>query len=172
MQDINKAYNILQANDKKYADKISPNDSYRIEKWLEIFIQSGQSSSEYFKNNKKQPILEDLTLFEIDIPKDILRQRISLRTNDMLKNGLIDEVTYLEKKYSRTPNSMRSIGIKETLQFLDGFLNKNELVEKITTNTAQLAKRQRTFNSTQFAPHVKGSPKDIYTNIYNFLKQW
>ncbi len=170
MQDIDAAYDILQKNDQKYASKISRNDSYRIEKWFEIFIQSKKPASEYFSENRQNPILEDLNLFEIDIPKDTLRHRITLRTNEMLKNGLIDEVVYLEKTYGRSPNSLKSIGIKETLQFLDGFLNKNDLIEKISTNTARLAKRQRTFNTTQFAPHVKGSLDNIYENICEILR--
>ena len=170
MQDINAAYDILQKNDQVYASKISSNDSYRIEKWFEIFIQSGKPASKYFSKNRQEPVLENLNLFEIDIPKDTLRHKITQRTNEMLKSGLIDEVVYLEKMYGRSPNSMKSIGIKETLQFLDGFLSKNELVEKISTNTARLAKRQRTFNTTQFAPHVKGSLDNIYENICEILK--
>ena len=165
LKNINKAYKILKENDEAYAQKISHNDSYRIEKWFEIFLQTGKTASEYFTQNQKKPILKNLTIYEIDTPKDILRERISLRTKEMLKKGLIDEVVYLEKKYTREPNSMRSIGIKETLEFLDGFINKNELEEKIITSTAQLAKRQRTFNSTQFGPHTKGDLENIYIDV-------
>ena len=164
LKNINKAYRIIEKKDEAYAKKISHNDSYRIEKWFEIFLQSGKTVSEYFKKNQKEPILKDITLFEIDIPKETLRERITLRTKDMLKKGLIDEVVYLEKTYTRKPNSMRSIGIKETLEFLDGFIDKNKLIDKIIISTAQLAKRQRTFNSTQFAPHVKDSLENIYAN--------
>ena len=165
LQDINKAYSIIQKNDEAYAKKISHNDSYRIEKWFEIFLQTGKAASEYFKKNRQKPVLENIIIYEIDTPKEILRERISLRTKEMLKKGLIDEVVYLEKTYTRKPNSMRSIGIKETLEFLDGFINKNELKEKIIISTAQLAKRQRTFNSTQFDPHVKESLESIYTDV-------
>jgi tRNA dimethylallyltransferase len=73
----------------------------------------------------------------------------------MLKSGLIDEICYLEKKYSRTPNSMNAIGIKETLAYLDGIYNLSELKEKIITNTMQLAKKQTTFNKTQFSNVIK-----------------
>ena len=165
LKNINKAYKILKENDEAYAQKISHNDSYRIEKWFEIFLQTGKTASEYFTQNQKKPILKNLTIYEIDTPKDILRERISLRTKEMLKKGLIDEVVYLEKKYTREPNSMRSIGIKETLEFLDGFINKNELEEKIINSTVQLAKRQRTFNSTQFGPHTKGDLENIYIDV-------
>ena len=68
----------------------------------------------------------------------------------MIEIGLIDEVAYLEKRYNRSPNSMKSIGIKETLDYLDGRLDINMLEEKIIINTRRLAKRQNTFNKSQF----------------------
>ena len=150
MKNQNYAYEMIVKNDYKYSQKISSNDSYRIEKWLEIFIETNIPTSEYLAKNRQPPIIKDLEILEISISKDMLRQRVQLRTREMLKQGLIDEVIYLEKKYGRTPNSMRSIGIKEGLEFLDGFLNKQQLEEKIITNTMRLAKRQRTFNRTQF----------------------
>jgi len=67
-----------------------------------------------------------------------------------MKDGIIDEVIYLENKYTREPNCMSSIGIIETLEYLDGKINKEQLEEKISINTAKLAKRQNTFNKGQF----------------------
>jgi len=162
---LKKAYSIISKTDKTYADRISSNDRYRIEKWFEIYYETGLGISQYFQNSDKEPILKEYQLYEIDTDKEILRERIKKRTELMLKNGLIDEVVWLEKTYTRTPNSMKAIGIKETLDFLDGKLNIEELKEKIITNTAKLAKRQRTFNSTQFPLHVKKSAKDLYNTI-------
>jgi len=150
MKNQNYAYEMIVKNDYTYSQKISRNDSYRIEKWLEIFIETNTPTSEYLAKNRQPPIIKDLEILEISISKDILKQRVQLRTKEMLRHGLIDEVIYLEKKYGRTPNSMRSIGIKEGLEFLDGFLDKQQLEKKIITNTMRLAKRQRTFNRTQF----------------------
>ncbi|WP_024954912.1 tRNA (adenosine(37)-N6)-dimethylallyltransferase MiaA [Sulfurospirillum arcachonense] len=162
-------YEIINQIDKKYANAISKSDSYRIEKWLEIYFQTNTIPSEFFKQNEKEPIVKDIKLYEIVIDKEILRDRISLRTQIMIDTGLIDEVFYLEKKYTRSPNPMKAIGIKECLGFLDGKMNKDELKEKIIINTARLAKRQRTFNSTQFKEHFKGSVHDIREAI---LKQF
>ena len=150
------AYELIKNQDITYANKISPQDKYRIEKWLEIYYASGLGSSEYFLYNTKEPLIKNIEIFEIDLDKELLRQRIALRTNIMLKNGLIDEVVFLERTYTRKPNPMSSIGIKETLDYLDGYLSLEELEEKISTNTARLAKRQRTFNTSQLPLHVKG----------------
>jgi tRNA dimethylallyltransferase len=154
-------YALISEFDELYASAISKNDTYRIEKWLEIYFQTGVIPSQFFEQNKREPIIKNLELFEIAIDKEILRERITLRTQIMLDDGLIDEVFFLENKYTRAPNPMKSIGIIETLSFLDGDLNKDELKEKIITNTARLAKRQKTFNASQFTEHFKGNTKEI-----------
>lgn len=168
-KNLKDGYEMMLKYDEKYASNISSNDSYRIEKWLEIYFQTNTIPSKFFEENEKEPIAKNLELYEIDIDKEILRQRISLRTKIMLDDGLIDEVFYLESKYTREPNPMKAIGIKETLAFFDGDLNKEELKEKIITNTARLAKRQRTFNATQFKEHTKGSVQELYEIILSGL---
>jgi tRNA dimethylallyltransferase len=150
LQNKTQAYNLLKKIDPIYMEKIDINDTYRLSKALQIYKQTNQAPSEYFIQNPKIPIIKDLKIFEIIWDPNQLRQRINLRTQQMIKQGVIDEVIMLEKKYTREPNCMSSIGIKETLQYLDGKINKQELQEQISIHTAQLAKRQRTFNKNQF----------------------
>ena len=102
------------------------------------------------KQNPPQPIIKNLDIYKIDVDRETLRDRISKRTTKMLESGLIDEVCRLEKKYTRLPHSMNSIGIVEVLEYLDGKVSKDDMCENISTHTAQLAKRQQTFNRTQF----------------------
>ncbi|AXX85917.1 tRNA(i6A37) synthase [Malaciobacter marinus] len=156
------AYDILYNLDKEYMEKIAPNDTYRIEKAYSIYTQSGMTPTQFFKKNKKIPIIENLQIFEIVWQRDDLRKRIALRTKQMLEDGLIDEVIFLEKTYTREPNCMSAIGIIETLEYLDGKLTKKELEEKILTNTAKLAKRQNTFNKSQF---VENKSSNIIENL-------
>jgi tRNA dimethylallyltransferase len=144
------AYERLYALDETYMQNIERNDKYRIEKAYNIYKQTGLSPSEYFLKYPKKPFVEDLPIFEITWDVEALRKRIVLRTQQMIQQGLIDEVVFLEKKYSRLPNCMGSIGIIETLEYLDGKISRKQLEEKIIINTAQLAKRQRTFNKSQF----------------------
>jgi tRNA dimethylallyltransferase len=56
---------------------------------------------------------------------------------------------------------MKAIGVKETLANLDGLYNKEILIEKIITNTARLAKRQTTFNNSQFKDVKRGSIEEL-----------
>ena len=143
-------YKMLFELDKTYMGKIASNDKYRIQKAYSIYKKSGLTPSQYFIENPKKPLSSELKLFEIYWDKEELKKRIALRTKQMIKDGVIDEVLFLEKKYTRKPNAMSSIGILETLEFIDGKLTKEQLEEKISLNTSKLAKRQNTFNKSQF----------------------
>ena len=154
LQNLPKAYAYLQEKDTLYMQNIAPNDRYRIEKALLIYEASGKTPSEWFALHPPKPIIKDLDIYEIAVKRDVLRERIKKRTKKMLASGLIDEVCYLEHKYTREPNPMKAIGIVETLEYLDGKLNKEELQERIVIHTAQLAKRQQTFNKNQFEKKV------------------
>jgi len=151
LKDLSSAHKFLYDIDEKYLKSITIHDRYRIEKMLNLYFQTGMSPTDYFEMNPPKPsITEPLPIYEITVEREILRKRINSRTLKMIKCGLIDEVFYLEKNYTRAPNCMKSIGIKEVLAYLDGNYTKMEMKEKIVTHTAQLAKRQRTFNASQF----------------------
>jgi len=155
MRDIEKVYKKLEELDPHTMQMIKPNDKYRIEKALAIYLATDTIPSIYFQKNPPIPtIIEKLPVYNISTPRDILRQRISKRTERMMLDGLIDEVAELEYRYSRRPNAMKAIGIIETLSYLDGYLSRPQLIEKIATNTARLAKRQTTFNKSQFGDIV------------------
>ncbi len=163
--DLDLAYLKIKELDFKYADKISASDSYRIEKWYEIYYESGKIATEYFAQNEKKAVISDIPIFDISVQREELREKISKRTTLMIKNGLIDEIFYLEKKYSRTPSPMGAIGIKETLAYLDGKIDKKKLHELITIHTGQLAKRQETFNKSQFTDRIKLLKDDLRKKI-------
>jgi len=160
--DLQKTYQRLYNLDPEHMGKIASNDPYRIEKALHIYLETGLTPTAYFKQFPPQrAITAPLPVYQVEIEKDALRKRIALRTKMMLDNGLIDEICALEKKYSRKPNCMKAIGIKETLAYLDGVYDKKLLIEKITTHTARLAKRQKTFNHSQFENVLKGSVEEL-----------
>ena len=167
-QELQNGYALIQKYDASYSQNISSSDIYRIEKWLEIYFETNTIPSVFFEQHQKEPIIQDLELYEIEVEKELLRERISKRTQMMLDDGLIDEVFYLENRYTRAPNPMKAIGIKETLAYFDGEFNQVELKEKIITNTAKLAKRQRTFNATQFEEHTKASVKELHKIIASY----
>ncbi|EDZ63421.1 tRNA delta(2)-isopentenylpyrophosphate transferase [Sulfurimonas gotlandica GD1] len=150
LQNLQECYKLLSDADPEYMQNISQNDAYRIEKALLIYRASSLTPTKWFKQNPPKPIIENLDIYNIDVDRDVLRDRISKRTHKMLNMGLIDEICYLEQKYTRLPHSMGSIGIVEVLEYLDGKTTQEQMCELISTHTAQLAKRQQTFNRTQF----------------------
>lgn len=167
---IDRAYQMLREVDDTFATRITIHDKYRIEKGLSIYYETGMKPTEYFAKNPPKPIIKDIPIFEIEVKREQLRQRILTRTKQMLQMGLIDEIAYLEKKYGRDINPMKAIGIKETLQYLDGKIKtENELIESITTHSAQLAKRQQTFNKTQFAKKISLPLQELEKEIQKQL---
>ena len=166
---LNDTYNLLYSLDKEYMQKIEPNDKYRVEKAYSIYKQSGLTPSEYFLKNPKIALSPNLPIFEILWEKDELINRIKIRTKQMIKTGLIDEIIYLEKKYTRSPNCMASIGIVETLEYLDGKISKQELEDKIIQNTLKLAKRQNTFNKGQFTNRVSNIIPSLNSEIIKYF---
>lgn len=159
---IETAYAFLYDLDKTYMSNIESTDTYRIEKALNITVETGLTPTVYFNAHPPKPtITSPLPIYQIVWERALLRERIALRTKIMVNDGLIDEICMLEKKYTRSPNCMKAIGIKETLAYLDGIYDKKMLIEKITTNTAKLAKRQTTFNNSQFENVIKGSVKEL-----------
>ena len=157
MQDLTSAYTMLNKIAPLHMQTIEPSDRYRIEKALEVYAVTGENPDRYFTTHPPKPVItEPLPLYEIVWEREKLRERIRQRTEAMLKSGLIDEIIMLERRYTRAPNCMKAIGIKETLMYLDGIYDKKTLTEKITINTGRLAKRQETFNRSQFEHVIKG----------------
>ncbi|MDR1554620.1 MAG: tRNA (adenosine(37)-N6)-dimethylallyltransferase MiaA, partial [Campylobacteraceae bacterium] len=138
LRDIKNAYEYLVQIDPVMQKKIEKSDRYRIQKWYEVYFETGKAPSDFLQQTKKEPMIKDLPIFEVDTDKDILQQRIVLRTKKMIKNGLVDEVARLEKKYTRQPNCMKAIGIKEVIDYFDGVYSLKQMEEKITMNTSRL----------------------------------
>lgn len=167
LENLQESYDDLYKKDELYMQKISPSDRYRIEKALLIYKASGLTPSKWFENNPPIPVIENLSIFNIDVDRAVLRERISKRTNKMLDMGLIDEICNLELKYSREPHAFGAIGIVEVFEYLDGKVSKEQMLENISTHTAQLAKRQQTFNKNQFVDLISAPLEELEEIILN-----
>ncbi|WP_456458601.1 tRNA (adenosine(37)-N6)-dimethylallyltransferase MiaA [Nitratifractor sp.] len=171
LDDLSRAHKHLSNIDPLYSAKISSNDRYRIEKGLQVYFSTGFPPSQYFAlHPPRSPLQKSMPIFEIRRSRSELRQRISLRTKKMFDQGLIDEVAGLEYRYGRSPNAMKAIGIREVLDYFDGRINRKGLEEKIIINTARLAKRQETFNRSQFHNVIHGDIDTIRKNIESLWK--
>ncbi|EKE88854.1 tRNA dimethylallyltransferase [Helicobacter pylori R046Wa] len=163
-------YAFLKSIDPTIAFKIHPNDTYRIHKALEIFYATRTPPSEYFKANPKKPFEHAILLFALSIEKNALHNNIKQRTKNMLDCGLIEEIKTLYAKYPKDSQPFKAIGVKESVLFLEKRLTLKELEEAIISNTIKLAKRQNTFNKTQFNNLYAGSVKEVRHAILKHSK--
>ncbi|CBG40437.1 tRNA (adenosine(37)-N6)-dimethylallyltransferase MiaA [Helicobacter mustelae] len=144
-------YAFLQSIDPIYAARLKPKDPYRITKALEIYFSSKMIPSAYFQAHPPLPFPYKIEHFCIAIKREFLREKITLRTQKMLDLGGIEEIETLLRLYPKSSQPFRAIGPKECIAYLNKEINKEELKTLITTHTMQLAKRQQTFNRTQFS---------------------
>ena len=169
---LEQIYELILKIDPEFGSKFSKNDKFRLEKWYSIYATTGEIPSKFLRENTAEPIISNLQIFEILWDREVLRDRIKIRTEKMLENGLIDEAKYLFDKYGFETKSLNSIGLKECGEFLRGELGKNDLYEQICTHTAQLAKRQRTFNKSQFLENkISQDLTNLENSINEFLNQ-
>ncbi len=133
--------------DPRAAGRISPNDSQRIQRALEVWRISGRSLSS-FQGAAKDSLPFELKTFAL-IPADraALHLRIAERFDAMLAAGLVEEVRSLRRKYSLRSDmpSMRAVGYRQVWAHLEGEYGKAELRDKGIAATRQLAKRQLTW---------------------------
>ncbi|WP_120944004.1 MULTISPECIES: tRNA (adenosine(37)-N6)-dimethylallyltransferase MiaA [Helicobacter] len=165
-----KPYETLQSLDPLYAQQIHPKDTYRVQRALEIFLATNTPPSLYFKAHPKIPFKLPIKLYALCLPKDILHTRIATRTKRMLDQGLIAEVQGLAHKYGNTHQPFKAIGPKECLAYLNGQYNAKQLQQAITIHTQQLAKRQNTFNKTQFKDITHLEAPALYKEILEYIR--
>ena len=131
--------------DSKAIEKISSNDKKRIIRILEIYNSTGKTKTELEIESRKKGIKYDFIVFAINIEREKLYERINKRVDIMIENGLIDEVKELLEKYDQFPTAMQGLGYKEVVEYLNGDLTKEEMIDKIKQETRRYAKRQLTW---------------------------
>lgn len=141
-------YEELQRVDPEAAAKIKPQDPQRIQRALEVFILTGKKISELQQKRKPLLPLESVTQIAL-IPENRawLHERIALRFEKMLQEGLIEEVEKLKSRGDLTKDlpAMRIVGYRQVWEYLDGVYDFETMKAKAIAATRQLAKRQMTW---------------------------
>ena len=138
-------YKKAQEIDPEAMKKISCNDKKRIIRVLEIYKATGKTKTEQEIESRKKEVKYDYKVFAIDWEREKLYERINKRVDIMIENGLIEEVENLLKKYKEFPTAMQGLGYKEVVEYLNGYLTKEEMIDKIKQETRRYAKRQITW---------------------------
>jgi tRNA dimethylallyltransferase len=141
-----KLQQMLLENDPEYYSTVDINNPNRLLRALEVCITTGKKFSEQRLNNLKK---RDFNIIKIalNLPRPLLFSRIEMRVDQMIANGLVDEVKSLLPY--RHLNALNTVGYKEIFQYLDSDIALDQAVTNIKTNTRRYAKRQLTwFNRT------------------------
>ena len=138
-------YNLAMKIDKEAAKKISPNDKKRIFRILEIFKSTGKTKTELEIESRKKGTKYNFIVFGTLMDREVLYNKINLRVDKMIEDGLIDEVKNIIVKYKNFPTSMQGLGYKEIKEFIEGKYTKEDVVDKIKMETRRYAKRQITW---------------------------
>jgi len=132
--------------DPDAAARIHPNDTYRVVRALEVFESSGQTISSWQQAHAFKTKQYDCLQIGLNMQRQDLYARIDQRVDQMIGQGLLDEVRgLLEKGYASDLKAMQSLGYRHMVAYLQGQLSWDETVRTLKRDTRRYAKRQLTW---------------------------
>ena len=139
-------HNMLRKVDPKSAEDIHANNVKRVIRALEYYRQTGQKMSEHNEEERRKESPYEFVYFVLNAPREQLYARIDRRVDQMIEEGLVDEVKHLkELGCTKEMVSMQGLGYKEILAYLDGEYDLDAAVYTIKRDTRHFAKRQLTW---------------------------
>lgn len=135
-------YEKLQDQDRDMAEKIHKNNGQRIIRALEI-LKSGNKKGDNFREENKD---YNLIYIGLNMDRAKLYEKINQRVDKMIDLGLVDEVkNLLDEGLDKNSQSLKAIGYKEVISYLDSEIDFAEMVDLIKKNSRHYAKRQLTW---------------------------
>jgi len=166
-----KFYKKLLKIDPVAKNKFDPNDTQRTIRAFEIKSFTKISIYEWLSKTKPEFKDEEFIKLYIDLKRDDLIKRISLRSIKMIENGAINEVKkFIKSKIKKDLSVNRVIGIDELTQCLDKKINLDQAQELISIKTRQYAKRQATWARSRMTSWEKINPIKIADYIKKLKK--
>ena len=139
-------HNMLRKVDPKSAEDIHANNVKRVIRALEYYRQTGQKMSEHNEEERRKESPYEFVYFVLNAPREQLYARIDRRVDQMIEEGLVDEVKHLkELGCTKEMVSMQGLGYKEILAYLDEEYDLDTAVYTIKRDTRHFAKRQLTW---------------------------
>ena len=118
------------------ASQIHENNIKRTIRALEYYHQTGKKISEHNQEQKSHTSPYELSYFVLTAPRNILYEKINVRVDQMIKDGLLSEVERLrERGLSKTSVSMQGLGYKELLEYLEGRQTLPETIDQFKKDT-------------------------------------
>ena len=140
---LEKLQEILKNLDEEYYNVVHKENPRRLLRAIDVIWQTGRKYSEIIAEPKHK---RDFKVIRIGItaPREIMYERINLRVDKMLENGLIDEVKSLTEYQKLVP--LQTVGYTEIFKYLEGTWDLDFAIEEIKKNSRRYAKRQETWN--------------------------
>jgi tRNA dimethylallyltransferase len=136
-----------------------------------IQLDEGTSHQDIKEKNDGKPIYP-VKFYRLEIDKEEGNKKIDTRIDQMVKQGLIQEVTSLYERYPKNSRPFTTIGYIEIIQAIQaGKKVDQNVIDLIKTHTHQYAKKQRTFLRHQFEDIQSGSKDEIYEILKNELEK-
>ncbi|MCR5711873.1 MAG: tRNA (adenosine(37)-N6)-dimethylallyltransferase MiaA [Prevotella sp.] len=132
----------LRRLDPEHYEIVDKKNYRRVIHALEICYQTGRTYTSFRRQEKKQRPFKIIKI-GLNREREELYHRINLRVDQMMTDGLLDEVQSLQSK--RTNNALNTVGYKEMFTYLDGTWSLEEAVERIKGNTRRYARKQLTW---------------------------
>lgn len=160
-------YQRLLAVDPQRAQDIHPNNLHRVIRAIEIAELGPQRQQAFTNASEKNPEFE-YELIVLDRDRDELYERINCRVDQMVKEGLFEEVkSLMGRGLNEAYQSMKGIGYKEVIDFYHGSTSYEETIERIKQNSRHYAKRQITwFKRYKDAKWFNLSKVDVYNGMF------
>ncbi|PRT33945.1 tRNA (adenosine(37)-N6)-dimethylallyltransferase MiaA [Bacillus wiedmannii] len=134
----------LQEVDPESAERIHANNVRRVIRALEIFHTTGEKMSDQLEKQENE-LLYDVFLIGLTMDREVLYDRINLRVDIMMDQGLLEEVEGLYNRGIRDCQSIQAIGYKEIYDYFEDRVSLEEAVSQLKTNSRRYAKRQLTW---------------------------
>lgn len=134
----------LMELDPETAKTIHPNNTRRVIRALEMVELHGVSKASEEHNRGNIPLYHHL-IIGLDMDRGKLYERINLRVDVMMEQGLLEEVKDLYERGIRNVQSVQAIGYKELYAYFDGRLTLTDAIEELKQNSRRYAKRQLTY---------------------------
>ena len=139
-------HEMLEKVDPESAEQIHFHNIKRVIRALEYYHQTGQKMSRHNEEERQKESPYEFVYFVLNAPREQLYQRIDRRVDQMMSEGLVEEVKRLkEMGCTKEMVSMQGLGYKEILAYLDGEYALDEAVYTIKRDTRHFAKRQLTW---------------------------
>lgn len=139
-------HSLLKDVDKESFDNIHYNNQKRVIRALEVYKETGKPFSSFKEENSIYRCEDNIHYYVLNMDREKLYKRINLRVDIMMNRGLLEEIKMLQQmELTSNMQSMKGIGYKEILDYLDAKTSLNEAIDKIKQGSRNYAKRQLTW---------------------------